>query len=251
MFFNIFSLFNLAKFITKSDYIFNNDNYIFNNVANVHLDLIGRLQMFEVPVDDNFAIKTSDIDDARLHNYYFRNSEFSKVRLSYLLTNEVQMFNSVWYPSCDYECPIFSVDLVHFGKNRSLCFINLINMFEDEDYFLKYETPFIKIKEKYPELSENTSIHLDTFNTILSKGMLYGHIYNSIDFQNKIPDVLEKYLNTYSNIFNKKKNINKFFIKDKHRFYNDLRYSVESTNYLTKKYFDNLWYSRLIDEYYF
>ena len=206
--------------------------------------------MKQISVKSEFSNKTSNISNAILHNYYFENFEFRRVRLSYLITNETQMFNSVWYPSIEYDCPILSIDLINFEGNKSLCFLNLVNIYDNHDYLQKYEIPFLNIKKKYPELSENAGIHLLPFKNFLSKAMLYGHVYDSTKFNTTIPLVLDDYINKYTNMFIKKP-VNKYVIRDKHRSYNDFRYNIENNNYVTKRYFDNNWYTRLLNEYYF
>jgi hypothetical protein len=249
MFLPIFTLFNLSKFLSNKNFIFNDDKYIFNSISNLHLEFIGKLGMTEIPIKDDFNIKILN-SDCVLHNYYFKNSEFKKIRLSYFMSNETQMFNSVWYPSYDYDCPILSVDLVNFSKDKSLCFINLVNINNEQEYLDKYEKPFMNIKKKYPELSESKSLHLYPFKNFLSKAMLYGHVYNSTNFNTIIPKALNEYLGVYTNLFNEK-SINKNFIQARHGSYNDLRYDIEKKNYLTKNYFEKDWYNNLLNEYYF
>ena len=80
--------------------------------------------------------------------------------------------------------------------------------------------------------------------------MLYGHVYNSTNFNTIIPKALNEYLGVYTNLFNEK-SINKNFIQARHGSYNDLRYDIEKKNYLTKNYFEKDWYNNLLNEYYF
>jgi hypothetical protein len=252
MFLSILTLFNLGKFLTNKEFIFNDDKYMFKSISDIHLELMGQLAMTEISkigVKDDFNIKVSN-NNCVLHNYYFKNSQFKKIRLSYLMTNETQMFNSVWYPSYDYDCPILSVDLVNFNKDKSLCLINLVNMYTEQEYLDKYETPFINIKKKYPELSESKTLHLYPFRNFISRAILYSNVYNSTNFDTIIPKALNEYLDIYTNLFNQK-SLDKNFIQARHGSYNDLRYEIEKKNYLIKNYIDKDCYNNILNEYYF
>jgi len=222
---------------------------MFNEVSNLHLDFMNRLNMEEIPINSHIQYKKSNISNAVLQNYCFQNNQFRKVRLSYLITDECQMFNSLWYPSYDYDCPILTIDLVNFYQNKSLCFINFINIYDNVEYLNKYENPFLLIKNNYPELSENKSSHLYPFKNFLSKAMLYGHIYDSNKFNTIVPKVVDEYISKYTKQFIKRP-VNRYFINDRHKDYNELRYFIENTNYITKKYFDKETYIHLLNSFY-
>ena len=244
MYFSLFYLFNWAKFTSEKKYNFNN-NYIFEQTSNLHFKILNESKFEEIPIILEFQNKTSKKKNGIIENYNFKNNYFRKVRISYFNSDDKQMFNSVWYPSYDYECPILTIDFVNFGKNESLFFLNLIHIYKDEFYEKKYSYPLLEIKKKYNFLYNNSSVHLVQYKNCLSKTFLYGE-FNKSEIETLVPDILEKYLSKYLTYFLKKP-VNRYFIEEKHREYNILRKNIES-NYITKEYFDDDWFNRLIIE---
>jgi len=245
MYFSLFYLFNFAKFTSEKKYNLNN-NYMFEQTSNLHFKILNESKLEEIPIILEFQNKTSKIKNGIIQNHNFKNNYFRKVRLSYFNSDDKQMFNSVWYPSYDYDCPILTIDLVNFGKNESLFFLNLIHIYNDEFYEKKYIYPLLEIKEKYKLLyNNNISAHLTPYKNILSKSFLYGKL-NKTEIETLVPDILEKYFNKYLSYFLKKP-VNRYFIEEKHREYNIFRRNIES-KYITKEYFDDDWFNRLIIE---
>jgi len=245
MFCSIFYLFSLKYILNFHDRKFN--NLLFNKPLDLHLDYINKYNFTENIADDELMINFGK-NNSFIKNYYFSNNEFRKVRLTYFKSNDKEMFNSVFYPSINYDCPILSVDLVNFGKNRSLCLINLFEIYNKNEYYKIYIKPFEEIKKLYPELLENNSKHLLDFNDILGKAMLYKHIYDSDEFNTTIYDILDKYLKIYFSQFIIRP-VNRYYIQEQHTKYNNLRYNIE-LNFITKDYFTNSLYDNLLKYFY-
>ena len=164
MYFSLFYLFNFAKFTSEKKYNFNN-NYIFEQISNLHFKILNKSKFEEIPIILEFQNKTSKTKNGIIENYNFKNNYFRKVRLSYFNSDDKQMFNSIWYPSYDYECPILTIDFINFGENKSLFFLNLINIYKDEFYEKKYIYPLLEIKKKYKLLYNN---NISTINLLKS-----------------------------------------------------------------------------------
>jgi len=225
-----------------------NFDFTFNKIADLHFDYIDKLNLTENPVNNDHLIVYGK-NNSIMKNYYFSNYEFKKVRLSYFKSNNYEMFNSVFYPSIHYDCPILSVDLINFGHNKSLALINLFEIYNRTEYHNIYVKPFEEIKQFYPELCENKSKHLLEFNEILGKAMLYGHIYDNNKFNTDVYEVLNKYLKIYTKLFIKKP-INRYYVEEQHRKYNNIRYNID-LNFITKYYFDFYTYERLLRSFYY
>jgi hypothetical protein len=246
MYFSLIYLFNLAKFISNERFKFN-DNYLFNQTSNLHLKILNETKFEELYVKLDFQEKISNKKNAVIQNYYFKNSNFRKVRLTYFKSDDRQMFNSIWYPSYDYECPILTIDFVNFDKDTSIFLLNFIEIYDNDNYKKTYTNPFLEIKKNYTILNENLSIYLLPFNKILSKSFLYGNL-NRTETDNILPEILQKYIKKYLSFFLKKP-VNRYFIEEKHRDYNDFRKIID-LNFLPKNYFDYEWYSRFVNENY-
>jgi len=244
MFFQFSFLFYAANFI--NNHLIDN-NYVFNKPALINAKFIEKYNLTEIPsnsyLDLRYGINNSMI---QTHNFY--NNNFRKVRLTYFKGNDQELFSSIWYPSYDYDCPILNIDLVKFNQNASLCFVNLVEIYNRKEYYDYYIDPFIKIKNDYPELSENTSKHLLPFKNFLSKAMLYGHIYNSSLINGSVSDALDRYLGAYSKMFIRRPVI-RYHTEKVHKDYNEVRKNIDK-HFLMKDYFDAKWYNLLIDNYY-
>ena len=182
-----------------------------------------------------------------INNLYFSNSQFRKVRLTHFYSDNKQLFNSVWYPSYEYDAPILSIDLVNFGKNalgkdRAMCFVNLIEIEKD-----KYTEPFIELKKRYPDLNETNLKPLLPYKDYLNDAILYSHIYDLNKFETIIPEALKEYFTMYLKTFKKTNNID--IVKEKHIEYNKFR-AKKDLDFMTKDFFDPEWYCEMIKNYY-
>lgn len=237
-------LFNLALFSNNKN--FNKNNFIFSKISNLHIDYLYKNNFTELPIKQDFINKTSKIKNGYLENYYFSNYKFNKIRLSYFKSDDKQMFNSVWYPSYDYDCPILSIDLINFGLNKSVYLINLFEIYDKKEYFNLYIDPFVNIRNNYSELNNIFSMHFTPFKKIYNKAIIFNNIDNNKD--DVIVDILSKYINKYNSIFSKRP-VNRYYIQDKHIEYNNIRKNIDK-NFITKEYFEDDWFKRLLTEYY-
>lgn len=247
-FLNLFSLFNLVKFVSDESFQFNN-NFLFDKSSKLQLKILNESKFEEIHVNLDFRKKISKKKNGIIQNYNFKNNYFRKVRLSYFKSDDKQMFNSAWYPLYEYECPILTIDIVNFGRNESLFFLNLVEIYKTNDYKKRYINPFLEIKKNYTKFDNNASkyLHLMPFNNFLSKPYLYAKL-NKTEIETIVPIVLEKYFTIYLNYFIKRP-VDRYYIETKHREYNNFRKNIDS-NFIIKEYFDDDWFKRLIIDYY-
>jgi len=191
-------LFNLVKFLNDSDFQFNNSNYIFNKQSDSLLQVIYKLNMTPIPVLKDLELTKSNIKNGIMQTYFFKNNMFRRIRLSYFKSDDIQIMNSIWYPSYDYECPILSINLIN-QNNISRSFINLSEIYNTTTYYKTYIKPLNDIKENYSDLTSYFNKYLDTFT---------------------------------------KKPVNRYFIEEQQRYYNEIQYSSDIISTL-KDYFDD------------
>ena len=184
MFLKFFFLFNVVKNIYNKQLFFNDNNYVFNNVSNIHFKYLEKYKSRELNINTNYKIKKNN--NSVIENYYFTNNEFKKIRLSYFKSDDKEMFNSVWYPSYGYECPILSIDLIKFNEKNKICLVNLYEIYNTTEYHKKYIDIFSNIKNKYSYLYNNKSIHLNNFDKILSDSMLFTNKINDLNELNNL-----------------------------------------------------------------
>ena len=145
------------------------------------LDLMRSMGMEEVSLSETLVYRSSSVKPARIGNACFKNDKFRKVRLTYfdagdnvqvqyvqlhprstsltskqsLLTFSFlsvfeQVFNSLWYPSFEYDIPLLGIDLISLGKSRVLSVIDFQPLHPTEDYSEKYISHLTPIRAKYP-----------------------------------------------------------------------------------------------------
>jgi 15,16-dihydrobiliverdin:ferredoxin oxidoreductase len=245
---SLLSLFNALRFLTNSKFQFNTDDYLFHETSKLHLHYFEKYNFTEDLTLLYYETKTSPIQNATLQNFCFSNNQFRKVRLSYFKSNDKQMFNSVWYPSYHYDCPILTIDLAKFNSNTSLCFTNFVEMYKRNEYFDNFIEPFLEIKKLYPELSERKSVHLSHFDKYLSKAMLYGHIYDYNEYNTTVISALKRYFKLYFKKFIRKP-IDRVHLYQTQEDYNKFR-STEDLKFFTKDYFDEEWFLHMTNALY-
>ena len=204
MFLKFFFLFNVVKNIYNKQLFFNDNNYVFNNVSNIHFKYLEKYKSRELNINTNYKIKKNN--NSVIENYYFTNNEFKKIRL--------------------------------------LCLVNLYEIYNTTEYHKKYIDIFSNIKNKYSYLYNNKSIHLNNFDKILSDSMLFTNkINDSIPFviEDYLKIYLNNFLKKPTNLFilddkhneynNIRKNIDNNFIP---KYYIDDIWYKNYINYIYK-----------------
>lgn len=140
------------------------------------LDLMRSMGMEEVSLSESLVYRSSSVKPARIGNACFKNDKFRKVRLTYFDAGDnvqvrlptqkcsprgitainsnfrisYQVFNSLWYPSFEYDIPLLGVDLISLGKSRVLSVIDFQPLHPTEEYSSKYISHLGGIRAKYP-----------------------------------------------------------------------------------------------------
>jgi 15,16-dihydrobiliverdin:ferredoxin oxidoreductase len=175
-----------------------NRHLTYMDMLTSQLELIQSLGMKEVNLEQKFAYQTSDRKPARISNLCFKNDQFRKVRLTYFDAGEsVQVFNSVWYPSFEYDIPLFGVDLISLGSNRVLTVMDFQPLHPTAEYSEKYISPLCDIRNKYPELQGVLSGKIYDDTSFFSKQMLFGRFTD----ESKVKPVVLPAYNEYVNAF--------------------------------------------------
>ena len=241
-------LFQFINIFSPKNLFLNNEKYLFSEISNMHLNILQSQNFTQINVKEEYETQKSNNQNAVVQNFCFHNNKFRKVRITYFKSEDKEMFNSIWYPSYSYDCPILSIDLASFTPNKSICFVNLFGIYNNSIYNDRYVNPLIEIKQKYPYLSEKKTNHLMPFSNVLSDSMLYGHIYNTTMLETQVPEVLHKYFSRYFSSFFIRP-VDRLYIEEKQQKYNKLREKID-LNFITKDYFHPDWYSNFVKENY-
>lgn len=168
------------------------------NLLKTQLNLMNDLRMKPTQIDNKFIQQSSDKKNARIGNMCFKNEKFRKVRTTYFDAGEsVQVLNSLWYPSYEYDLPMLGIDLISIGLNRVLCVIDFQPLHPTVEYSEKYISPLKQIRDKYPDLHGTLSGKIYDDVSFFSKQMLFGRWTDESKIIPVVVPACEEYLKAY------------------------------------------------------
>lgn len=186
------------------------------------LDLIKKLNMETVSIEEKFVYRKSSVKPARIGNLCFKSKEFRCVRLTYFDAGDaVQVFNSLWYPSYEYDLPLLGIDLISLGKGRLLNVIDFQPLHPTEEYSEKYINHLSSIRDKYPDLQGQLSGKFYDDTSFFSKNMLFGRFTDDSKVNNVVLPAYREYLLEYIKLMenaipnSNEENIKEVYIRQK------------------------------------
>lgn len=154
--------------------------------------------MEEVAVADEFAFRKSEVKPARIGNMCFKGSIFRNVRMTYFdAGNNVQVYNSLWYPKYEYDLPLLGIDLISLGPNRVLSVVDFQPLHATEEYSNKYIDQLKPIRDKYPSLQGTLSGKIYDDTSFFSKQMLFGRYADESAVPTDVHPAFNDYVNEY------------------------------------------------------
>lgn len=113
------------------------------------------------------------------------------------------MFNTVWYPSYEYDLPILGMDLISLGKSRVLSVIDFQPLHNTDAYSAQYIDHLSAIRDKYPDLHGTLSGKIYTDALFFSKQMLFGRMTDESKIMNTVFPAYQEYLTTYMSMMDR------------------------------------------------
>jgi len=112
---------------------------------------------------------------ANIRSWCYQCPELRKIRYTYIDAGEsAQIFNSVIYPSHNYDLPLLGIDFLSFGNNKHLVVLDFQPLFQDPAYLQKYIEPMASLKSKYADLAQNLEMKFYDANKYFSKNLLFA-----------------------------------------------------------------------------
>jgi len=162
------------------------------------LTIIREMGLQEIGLEDKFSYVTSEKKVARMSSMCFTGGNFRKVRLSYFdAGNSVQVFNSLWYPSLEYDSPLLGLDLISIGPSRVMCVCDFQPLYPTPDYSAVHIDALSSIRNKYPDLHGTLSGKIYDDTSFFSKQMLFGRFTDESKVKSVVGPALEEYLSAY------------------------------------------------------
>ena len=140
-------------------------------------ELFNRFELQERPIPQGLESNISERgkNRATIQSWCYQCPELRKIRYTYIDAGETaQVFNSVIYPSHNYDIPFLGIDFLSFGKKKILVVLDFQPLFRDQDYQEKYIEPVKAIHDKYSELAQNLEMKFYDANQYFSKYLLFA-----------------------------------------------------------------------------
>jgi 15,16-dihydrobiliverdin:ferredoxin oxidoreductase len=129
------------------------------------------------PIPEGLDYKVSDRgkSPATIQSWHYACPQLRKIRYTYIDAGEsAQIFNSVIYPSPQYDLPLLGIDFLSFGKVKNLIVMDFQPLFQDEAYEAKYIYPLKALHDQYPDLAQNLEMKFYDANQYFSKYLLFA-----------------------------------------------------------------------------
>ncbi len=133
------------------------------------------LQSRPIPAGLESNISDRGKNPATIQSWCYQCPQLRKIRYTYIDAGETaQVFNSVMYPSHNYDIPLLGIDFLSFGKKKILVVLDFQPLFRDRAYQEKYIEPMREIRDKYNELAQNLEMKFYDANQYFSKYLLFA-----------------------------------------------------------------------------
>ena len=164
----------------------------------MQMELMKEMGMQEDTLQEDLVYRTSTVKQARIGNAMYHNDKFRKVRMTYFDAGDnVQVFNSLWYPSFEYDIPLLGMDLISLGKGRILSVIDFQPLHPTNEYSNKYISHLTAIRNKYPDLQGTLSGKIYDDTSFFSKNMLFGRFTDESKLTPVVLPAFTDYLREY------------------------------------------------------
>jgi 15,16-dihydrobiliverdin:ferredoxin oxidoreductase len=133
------------------------------------------LQSSPIPPGLEYQVSERGRNPATIKSWCYQCPELRKIRYTYIDAGETsQIFNSVIYPSHQYDIPLLGIDFLAFGQKKILVVLDFQPLFRDDAYLEKYIEPMRQIRDKYNELAQNLEMKFYDANQYFSTNILFA-----------------------------------------------------------------------------
>lgn len=235
------------------------------DVMRSHLTNLQPLPVTNKARTRDFSHTESQNSKVRVGNLSFSSSQFRKIRMTYYDAGpQAQVFNSLWYPSPEYNLPVLGIDLIQFhGGKKHLAVMDFqpIQESEGENHACKYEYLLAPIRDQYPSLHGKMSARFYDDKQFFSSTMLFARFENNNN--NSASSVLSKevwpafqqYLDTYlslvhaTNPLDQKGDVEQ--VLERQRAYDVYSAGRDPALHMFKAKFGDIWADEYVHEFLF
>jgi 15,16-dihydrobiliverdin:ferredoxin oxidoreductase len=161
------------------------------------------LRSSPIPTELEFKISQRGKSPAMIESWCYHCPQFRKIRYTYINAGEMaQIFNSVIYPSNNYDLPLLGIDFLAFGKKKILVVLDFQPLFRTREYLDKYIEPMQPIRNKYSELAQDLEMKFYDANQYFSKYLLFAKT-DSETVVNRLFPAYQEYIQLYWQLLEK------------------------------------------------
>jgi 15,16-dihydrobiliverdin:ferredoxin oxidoreductase len=168
-------------------------------------ELFQRFDLTEREIPSGLELNVSDRgrSPASIRSWCYKCEQLRKIRYTYIDSGEIsQIFNSVVYPSHNYDLPLLGIDFLSFGKVKNLIVLDFQPLFQDSAYQQKYIEPLRDLHHKYPELSQGLEMKFYDANQYFSRYLLFAKT-DAETVSTKVFAAFQDYLHLYWEMLDK------------------------------------------------
>jgi 15,16-dihydrobiliverdin:ferredoxin oxidoreductase len=155
------------------------------------------LQSRAIPAGLEHKVSDRGKTPSTIQSWCYQCPELRKIRYTHMVAGEtLEVFNSVMYPSYQYQLPFLGVDFLSFGSVKNLIVMDFQPLFQDADYIAKYIAPLATLHEKYPDLSQNLEMKFYDANQYFSKYLLFAKVQPDV-IPTRVFSAFQAYLDLY------------------------------------------------------
>jgi 15,16-dihydrobiliverdin:ferredoxin oxidoreductase len=156
-----------------------------------------QLQKRSIPTGLESCTSERGRNPATINSWCYQSPELRNIRYTYIDAGaSAQIFNSVIYPSHEYDLPLLGIDFLSFGQVKNLIVMDFQPLFQDAAYLEKYIHPLKALHDKYPELSQNLEMKFYDANQYFSKYLLFAKT-DPETVKTRVFEAFQDYLNLY------------------------------------------------------
>ncbi len=220
-------------------------------------ELFNRFDLQSRPIPAGLESNVSDRgkNNATIQSWCYQSDKLRKIRYTYIDAGEMsQVFNSVIYPSHNYDIPLLGIDFLSFGKKKILVVLDFQPLFRDRAYQDKYIEPMREIRDKYNELAQNLEMKFYDANQYFSKYLLFAKT-DAETVVNRLFPAYQEYVQLYWQMLEaaqpltKEEDIQRIVEAQKH--YDQYSAERDPAHGLFSSYFGKDWSNRFLYEFLF
>jgi len=147
----------------------------------------------------DFTYQENSDKKARIVNLHLASDEYRKIRMTYYdAGNKTQVFNSLWYPSPEYNLPVLGIDLIQFNRKKHLAVVDFQPIHKlEESHSSPYEHLLETIRKDYPSLQGKMSARFYDETQFFSKQMLFSRFDQKKVVHSELMPAFQRYIQTH------------------------------------------------------